>query len=264
MAYGTAGGNEKTPLAAVGAAAQQMLTKENMEKSALIAKGELSKLGEAAKRGDMSIRALALMGGVAMVVTSMFGLLGRFVTLHWLSMLMDCYLTVFGLVVILLEGKRHANLPQEIDAMIRKYAYFLEFIWGRGCLYFFIGSLQMAQASILDMSVGAYMCFVGVTYIVSGRRTAKKLEQLRKSLYSEAELRRKFEAADAENCGSLNCDQFQNLLQQFGIVLNMTEGESAFMSIEKVEGERIGLAQFLHWWKTAEFDNDQNHFALSV
>ena len=38
MAYGTAGGNEKTPLAAAGAAAQQMLTKENMEKSALIAK----------------------------------------------------------------------------------------------------------------------------------------------------------------------------------------------------------------------------------
>ena len=99
-----------------------MLTRENTERAALIAKEELSKLGEAAKRGDMSIRALALMGGAAMVVTSMLGLLGRFVTLHWLSMLIDCYLTVFGLVVILLEGKRYANLPQEIDEMIGKYA----------------------------------------------------------------------------------------------------------------------------------------------
>mmetsp|Transcript_24935 Transcript_24935/g.72138 ORF Transcript_24935/g.72138 Transcript_24935/m.72138 type:complete len:268 (-) Transcript_24935:306-1109(-) len=267
MAYGTAGSNEQTPLAAVGAAAQQMLTKENTEKAASIAKEELTKLAEAAKRGDMSIRALALMGGVAMVVTSILGLLGRFVTLHWLSMLMDAYLTVLGLLVILLEGKRYTKkLPKkEIDGMIRKYAYFLDFIWGRGCLYFFIGSLQMAQASILDISVGAYMCFVGVTYIISGRHTAKKLEGLRKSLYSEAELRRKFEAADVENRGSLNCDQFQNMLQQFGIVLNMTEVESAFLSIEKVEDERIGFAQFVHWWTTAEFDNDQNaQFALSV
>ena len=267
MAYGTNGSsNEKTPLAAaVGAMAQQMLTKENTEKAASVAKEELAKLGEAAKKGDVSIRALALLGGVAMVVTSILGLLGRFVTLHWLSMVMDAYLTVLGLLVIFLEGKRYAKLPKDVDGLLRKYAFFLDFIWGRGCLYFFIGSLQMAQASILDITVGGFMCFVGVTYIVSGRRTAKKLEGLRKSLFSEAELRRKFEAADVENRGSLSCEQFQNMLQQFGIVLTMTEVESAFLSIEKLEEERIGFAQFVHWWTTAEFDNDQNaQFALSV
>jgi hypothetical protein len=269
MSYGTsgnAGTSEQTPLAAaVGAVAKQMLTKENTEKAASIAKDELARLGEAAKRGDVSIRALALFGGVAMVVTGLLGLLGRFVTLHWLSMLMDAYLTVLGVLVIFLEGKRYANLPKAADGMLKKYAFFLDFIWGRGCLYFFIGSLQMAQASIVDITVGAYMCFVGVTYVVSGRRTAKKLEGLRKNLFSEAELRRKFEAADVENRGSLTCDQFQNMLRQFGIVLNMTEVESAFLSIEKVEEERICFAQFVHWWTTAEFDNDQNaQFALSV
>ena len=258
-------GTETTPLAAVGAAAKNILTRENTDRAMTFAREELGKLGESAKRGDLSIRALALMGGIAMCVTAILGLMGRFVTLHWIRAIMYVYLIVLGLLVIFLEGKRFAKLPPTVNEGIRKYAYFLDFIWGRGCLYFFIGSLQMSQASVVDCAVGGYMCIVGVTYIVMGRRTAKKLAELRKNLYSESQLREKFSAADVENRNTINCDQFRGLLQQFGIVLNVTEAETAFLQIEKTEDERISFEQFAHWWKTAEFDNDQNaQFALSV
>ena len=109
------------------------------------------------------------------------------------------------------------------------------------------------------------MCGVGITYIVSGRRTATRLSKLRKTLYSESQLRDRFRAADVQNRGTIDSDQFRSLLQQIGVVLTITEAESAFFQIEKRGAERISFEQFKHWWLNAELDADQNaNFAISV
>ena len=50
-----------------------------------------------------------------------------------------------------------------------------------------------------------------------------------------------------------------------GVVLTITEAESAFFQIEKRGAERISFEQFKHWWLNAELDADQNaNFAISV
>lgn len=38
---------------------------------------------------------------------------------------------------------------RKIDSGIRYYAKFLEFTWGRGALYFFVGSLQASNWNML-------------------------------------------------------------------------------------------------------------------
>jgi len=80
-----------------------------------------------------------------MVVTGVLNVLGRIIVIHLVSALLTIYTIIFGLLVILLEGKQWLPIPKNIDANIRKYALFLEFVWGRGCLYFFIGSLQVSM-----------------------------------------------------------------------------------------------------------------------
>ena len=255
---------ESTPLSA----ATDFLNRDDVQQGVTFAKDELSKLGNSAKRGELSIRFLAFCGAVAIATTSLLGLFGRFLTFHWFSAVIDIYLILLGLLVIFLEGKRWASdVPQtkSVQAYIRKYALFLEFIWGRGCLYFVIGSLKMAQNGPIDLLVGGFMCGVGITYIVSGRRTATRLSKLRKTLYSESQLRDRFRAADVQNRGTIDSDQFRSLLQQIGVVLTITEAESAFFQIEKRGAERISFEQFKHWWLNAELDADQNaNFAISV
>mmetsp|Transcript_48715 Transcript_48715/g.146802 ORF Transcript_48715/g.146802 Transcript_48715/m.146802 type:complete len:158 (+) Transcript_48715:87-560(+) len=137
--------SESTPLSAVAAQATGLLTKENAGKAAEYLKGRAETMSKAVRSGDTSIRALALVGGIAMVVTGVLNVLGRIIVIHLVSALLTIYTIIFGLLVILLEGKQWLPIPKNIDANIRKYALFLEFVWGRGCLYFFIGSLQVSM-----------------------------------------------------------------------------------------------------------------------
>ena len=87
--------------------------------------------------------------GVGMVTSGVLNLMGRIVTFRWVSALMNFYIIVFGLLAIVLEGRKWLPIPKSFETIVRKYALFLDFIWGRGVIYFFIGSLQLSLVSIL-------------------------------------------------------------------------------------------------------------------
>uniref|UniRef100_A0A7S2EDZ4 EF-hand domain-containing protein n=1 Tax=Trieres chinensis TaxID=1514140 RepID=A0A7S2EDZ4_TRICV len=260
---------ESTPLAPSSSAAattvSSLLTRENAEKAAGYVKDQAEKLSIAAKSGTWSIRALALLGGIGMVTTGALSLFGRIVTLHWVSALINFYVIILGVLVIILEGRKWLPVPKSFEANVRKYALFLDFIWGRGCLYFFIGSLQFSLMNMIDITVGLFMCFVGIAYVWFGMKAAKKLSQLRKSLFSEEELRDKFNAADTRQAGTIDYGQFRVLMRTFGIVLNNTEAESAFLRLDKSGEGQVTFEEFLVWWGNTQFDAEQNsQFAMSV
>jgi len=243
----TGGGRSSTkdPVAAAQDLAGKVLTKENAETAGLFLKEQTLHLTQMASNGDLSLRLLAMLGGLAMVATSVMGFLGHVLTLAFVKAVIDMYTLFLGMVVLVLEG-RQLPFPPSLEQGITKYALFLKFVWGRGCLYFVAGTLQLAQHSLFDLVSGGFMCFVGVTYIIVGQQTAQKLAELRNT--SEETLKSKFAEADLERSGTLTQSQFQNMTRSIGVELNLRETESAFLQLGKNENDELTYEECQTWW----------------
>jgi len=216
------------------------------------AKDQAAELTQLASNGDFSIRILALLGAIAMVVVSVIGFLGKILTLHFVSALIEVYVFALAIVIIILESAGKIPLPRSFETNVHKYALFLKFVWGRGILYFIGGSLQVSQANILDLVVGLFMCFVGILYMIVGRSTSKKLEALKKGKYSDSTLRAEFREADVDAKGALTMAQFKNLIHSLGLDLNRREVEAAFLQLDPDSNGLVTVDQFLAWWSDTD------------
>lgn len=227
--------------------AQATFTKQNIEAASNYTKEKAIELKKQAQDGDHSLRFLGLIAGLACVGVGILELVSRFLRFDIVGAIIDFYIVILGIIVIVLEGK-NALLPARLVDNIHKYALFLRFLWGRGSLYFVIGTLQLYQIDLLNLIAGGYMCAVGILYILVGKRTAAKLKTLRKAIYSEQTLRTKYNDADIEREG-LNMSQFKTLCFNLGLDLTRRELEAAFGHIQsKSNSERLSYEEFLAWW----------------
>ena len=103
--------------------------------------------------------------------------------------------------------------------------------------------------------MGCYMILVGIMYIVVGRNTAQKLSDLRKSLITEEELRRKFQEADVDQSGTITMGQFKNLTVNMGLDLGRREIEAAWMHLDKEDVGEITYEEFQSWWVSCSLDD---------
>uniref|UniRef100_A0A7S2E0M5 EF-hand domain-containing protein n=1 Tax=Helicotheca tamesis TaxID=374047 RepID=A0A7S2E0M5_9STRA len=233
--------------------AENVLTRENAEKAKTFVVGQVDKLKTMASDGDLSLRFLAYLGGIAMVVTSILGLLGRILTFKIIHIVFDIYTIFLGVLVLFLEWD---GFPQKekYDVYIKRYFHFLDFVWGRGIVYFVAGSIQFSMLSLLDLVVGGFMMALGVLYIIVGKATADKLKAVHKAVYSDHAIASKFKKADAEGTGTINVEQFGNLIKSFGMELEKRETEIAFLEIPKAKGagDRIDLEGFKSWWTKSD------------
>jgi hypothetical protein len=115
------------------------------------AKDQATELSTLASNGDFSIRILALLGAMAMLVVSVLGFLGKVLTLKFVSALIDFYIFVFAIITIILESGGKIPLPRSFEQNLYKYGLFLKFVWGRGILYFFVGTLLVSQVSAVTL-----------------------------------------------------------------------------------------------------------------
>jgi COPI associated protein len=219
------------------------------------AKEQVDEVKRLTSEGDLSIRLLAMIGGLAMVVVSILGFIARILTFHWLNALLSIYTFILGLIMLLLEGKA-IPFSKAWEETIVKYALFLKFVWGRGCLYFVAGTLTISGGGLIEALVGLVVALVGLAFIIIGRRSAKKLEELKKSQFSETTIKAEFDAASG-SLSYLNVSQFQNLVHSLNVDFNRREAETAFMQIEKKDKEKLTFTEFKNWW------NDLDHQASS-
>jgi len=217
-------------------------------------------LRQSANDGNVGMRILALLGGVSLFVASFLGFVGRILQLQLIRGLFEIYAFACAVVALVLESKQ-LQLPPACLRRLYQYALFLKFVWGRGCLYFVAGSFQLLQGGLFDFIVGAFVMFVGVVFVVVGRRTAKKLAELRQILYSEDTLRSKFQEADVDSTGSLSKDQFRTLLLSLGTRMTTNETEAAYMHLGQDSGS-LTYNQFRSWW--ANFDVDDPRQSITV
>jgi hypothetical protein len=128
----------------LGESSGGVFSSENASWAGRLATDKMTELKQMASEGDFSIRLLAQIGGLAMMVLSIMGLVLKIINLDFLGALVEVYTFLMGLIVIILESKA---FPRRFEQTLNKYMLFLRFVWGRGCLYFVAGTLQATQVS---------------------------------------------------------------------------------------------------------------------
>ena len=240
---------DRKPLSG-GTIAAGVFTNENVNAAGSVAgtfaKEQVDEVRRLASEGDFSIRLFAMIGGLAMVIVSIIGFVGRFLTLHWVRALLAVFTFVLGIIMVMLEGKQ-IPFSGRVEDTIVKYAPFLKFVWGRGFLYFVAGILTIAGGGLIEMIVGAFVAFVGITFVVVGRRSASKLADLKKSQFSEVTLHAEFSSASGGG-SHITIQQFSKLVKNLNVDLNNTELEAAFMQVDKADREKLTFAEFKNWW----------------
>ena len=119
-----------------------IFTVETASRAGKIAQDKIAELWTMASEGYLPLRVLAQVGGLAMIVLSIMGFVLAVVHLECFDALVEIYTFLLGFVVIILESKA---FPKGFEQRLSKYALFLRFVWGRGCVYFVAGSLQATQ-----------------------------------------------------------------------------------------------------------------------
>jgi len=242
--------SESTPLTDV---ASSLLTKENAEAAGAFAKEKFQELRTQASDGDYSIRLFALLGGILLIVLSATEFLGKVLTLHFFSALLEIYTFVLGVLALILEGRGQIPFfPSGWADVILKYALILRYVSGRGALYFVAGTLQLSQKGLLDLICGGFMTLVGVVYIIVGKRAQAKLRQLKNQAIPADVLKARFQQAASSKTGQLDMSSFKNLALSLGLDLNRRELETAFMIVDKDGDGLIKFSEFESWWNAVE------------
>lgn len=115
---------------------------ETASRAGKMAQDKMKELRAMASEGYLPLRVLAQLGGLAMIILSIIGFISAILHLDILSACVEVYTFLLGVVVIILETKA---FPKRFEQSLNKYALFLRFVWGRGCLYFVAGTLQATQ-----------------------------------------------------------------------------------------------------------------------
>lgn len=243
--------------------ASSLFSKENVASVGQVVGDKVKELKKQAEDGDHSLRLLASLGGIILMVVASIEFAAKIVTFEFVGALMELYSFVIGIMIIVLES-RNMLLSESLQTRIFKYALFLKLLWGRGCIYVFVGTLQLYHMDLWNLVAGGYMCAIGGLMIFVGHRTAYKLKNMRKSLYSTHELQAKFAQNDLDGDGGLNVQQFRKLTVSLGLDMTRRETEAAFNHMKKTSSEKLSYEEFHEWWTSTEMvDNiDENAFSF--
>jgi hypothetical protein len=182
-----------------------------------------AKIKKARAEGPLTFRMLGFIGGLAMIVSNGIAILERFFSFNFTGAMIALYGVFFGIVITMLEAPGPCS--RRLQGGIRFYAKFLEFTWGRGALYFFVGTLQVSNWNMLDWAVGGFMMFTGATAIGVGIAAARDLRLLKFAMKDEAMIKAKWKEHDGDGNGKLDVKELTNFVKDAGV--DMTRNEIA-------------------------------------
>lgn len=221
------------------------------------AKDRLAEFQENVNEGSYSLRILASIGALAMIIITSLGLGADVLGLNGVSVIFGVYGFLLGFVILILEyGKKIPGIGSRLETTLYTNARFLKFVWGRGCLLFFAGTVELAQNDVINDILGYYLCFVGITFILVGRSAAKKMAEARKATFTPEQIQKMFNAADTDCKGALNKHQFAELTKELGMDLTRREVESAFSQLDWANEGRLKYENVLSWWNDAAAGSD--------
>lgn len=199
--------------------------------------------------GLVFFRALAFVGGLGMMVTSLMFFIFHFAVR---KLLLTLFTFFFGFLICVLEAPFFFSSSLTViqaRETILEYSNFLRFLWGRGCFQLFAGLLQLTQVKChMASGSGAFMCFVGILSILVGRSASRRIKELRNSLNDEKLVKERFQQHDTDGDGFINSSQFSSLLRSFGVALSAKETEIAFHYLDRDDDDLVSEMQVIEWW----------------
>jgi len=226
---------------------------ENIHEAGSFAKERAVELRLSVLEGNWSLRIFVLLGALAMIVTSLIGLISDVYRIDTISAIIDIYCMVLGVLMIILEYGHQLSFFAAIQPNLYRNALFLRFVWGRGLFYVLVGSLELSQRHTMNIIVGCYVCLLGVAFAIIGRSASQKLAEARRSTFTMQDFRGKFDESDEEMKGSLDMNQFSSFIKLLGMDMNRREVETTFLQLE--EDARIAFEVILEWWNTEATEN---------
>jgi hypothetical protein len=170
------------------------------------AQAQAEKLKTWAEKGDFSLRVLISLCGFLLTVSAVLGMLGSAFSLSPLKVVLECYLLVFGVIIIVLENPQYHM--KSLEDGITKYAACLNFLWGRAIFCIFCGSLRWClQNGTLGGVVGIGLVAVGVLTLFIGCLAHKKLNHVKLKLADKDAVRDKFKEHDKNGNGGIDTEE---------------------------------------------------------
>lgn len=189
-----------------------------------------------------------------MIVVSILGFISHMFGFSWISAIFDVYTFFLGLMIVILESSTKLSFLSGLTSKLYRNAKFLTYLWGRGIIYFVAGTLEISQREFLDLIVGGYVCFVGILFVIVGKRASKKLASVKRSACTAEQLQEAFAIADVDGKGALTVTQFGELTKSLGLDLNRREVEAAYMQIDHSNSGRLTYESIQMWWSEGADD----------
>ncbi|GAX17300.1 hypothetical protein FisN_10Lh163 [Fistulifera solaris] len=209
---------------------------------------------QAQKEGPLTFRILGFLGGLAMIVSNGLAILERFFSFSFARSLMAVYGVIFGVIIVFMDAPFPIICSQKIQTGIHSYAKFLDYTWGRGLFFFFVGTLQVSNVNMLDWAVGGFMIFVGVVAMGVGMATANQMRLVRFAVKDESTLKQKWKEHDANGDGSLDVKELTAFVNDAGVTMTRNEIAAFYLALDKNFDQRIAYEEFYAWW-TRESDH---------
>lgn len=207
-------------------------------------KRQASKLFQICREGPLSFRILAFFGGIGMVFAS---LVHPIIHFSVPALVIAIYTFWFGVLICVVEG-RVFDVPKSWQRTVKFYFRVLDFVWGRGVIWAFAGSLMLSQPSPINNACGFYMIFVGLVAITASIAAGTKLAKLRLAIDSKRDLKRIFGTFDVDEDDALSEKEFASLCFDLGVDVTYNELTACFNAIDKNDNGVITFDEFRDWW----------------
>ena len=223
------------------------------------ANGHLIRWKFAAEEGSAIIRIPAIKIALGVVFTSLWPIVTE--PEFWSIPHLICafHAVTLSFLVIVLEGRAIAvrnpvNARARLRNIITRYLSVLKFVWGRGLLYIYAGSMNLTLDHEWVIYSGFPMMILGVIAVFAGAHASYNLDQLKTSLTDESYLWVKFSQNDPDNDGLIDTNGFAELLWSLGLEFDDMYTFKAFKQIDIDNDSFISFDEFKNWWIVTQND----------
>eukprot|EP00928_Gymnodinium_smaydae_P064402 TRINITY_DN47730_c0_g1_i1.p1 TRINITY_DN47730_c0_g1~~TRINITY_DN47730_c0_g1_i1.p1 ORF type:complete len:250 (+),score=52.66 TRINITY_DN47730_c0_g1_i1:76-825(+) len=168
QASGPSGVAEQYLQQAMGQAAGQMLHNAAGRASDFFTHGA-TEIRVFVEQNHYSVHALSFLGGLALIVLSLFTVLNPLSLLFPFNYLQKLFELMFGITICVIDGPsdKIPVMGPRLERLLIENAPFLYKNKGRALLYFFIAGLEGARdwSELLKVAIGVYFLGIGVIHV---------------------------------------------------------------------------------------------------
>jgi hypothetical protein len=156
------------------------------------------------------------------------------------------------------------NVRSKVRATFSRYLSVLRLLWGRGLLYIFTGTVNIAVGWKWTLFSGIALVVTGLLAIIVGARASFNLDRLKTSVTDEVYLWTKFDAVDDDGDEMIGVDAFSTLVWSLGLEINDKYTYETFLLMDKDRNGLVSFDDFKDWWLAGQEKNRNGGYSRRI